>query len=185
MKHKKTIVFTSGPCGGKTTLLEELASRGLTVVPETARLIIEEEQKKDSDCLPWRNLYSFQQKVAKIQRELEHSYDDKTLFLDRGIIDGHGFSVQGKVATPDLVFKVGIGRYSLVLLLDPIPNYKTDESRKETPEMAREIHNHLGAAYRGFGYNTHTIPVITAENVPLAIKMRADYVTKLLEGKIL
>lgn len=174
-RRPSRIVFTGGPCSGKTTLLEQLASRGLTIIPETARIIIEQEQRKDSEILPWRNLYSFQERVARVQLEQEHSYEDSQLFLDRGIIDGHGFSLNGRVPTPEIVMDFGERRYDMIFLLDPLPNYKTDSSRKETPQMARRIHARLDEAYRYFGYNPIRLPVLGS------IQQRVDYATKLLE----
>ncbi|VVB79594.1 AAA domain protein [uncultured archaeon] len=175
IKRPSRIVFTGGPCSGKTTLLEQLALKGLTIVPETARIIIEQEQKRDSEILPWRNLYGFQEEVARVQLEQEHSYEGRHLFLDRGVVDGHGFSLNGKIPTPEIIMDFGKSRYNLVFLLDPLPNYKNDSSRKETPQMARKIHDRLDEAYRHFGYQPIRIPVLGS------VEERANYATKLLE----
>jgi predicted ATPase len=169
------VVFTGGPCSGKTTLLEQLALKGLTIIPETARIIIEQEQRRDSEILPWRDLYGFQERVARVQLEQEHSYYDDNLLLDRGVIDGHGFSLNGQIPTPELILDSGKGRYDRVFLLDPLPNYKTDFSRKETPQMARKIHERIDEAYRNFGYQPIRIPVFGS------IEERTKYVVKLLE----
>ncbi len=185
MDDKQRIVFTGGPCCGKTTILENLALNGLTVVAETARIVIEEEQKKDSECLPWRNLYLFQERVARVQMEREHSYDDRLLFLDRGIIDGHAFSLNGKIATPRIITQTGANRYNLVLLLDPVKNYKNDHSRRESKEVALSIHKHIKIAYNNFGYNPLSVPIMEDDNFQNAIAKRADYVIKLLEGKVI
>lgn len=58
-------VLTGGPGTGKTTLLKELAKRGYQTVPEAARLVIQEEQRKEQGkgeqgILPWTDLYKFQ-----------------------------------------------------------------------------------------------------------------------------
>jgi predicted ATPase len=178
------IVFTGGPRCGKTTSIEKLALRGLTTVPEAARMVILEEQKKDSDCLPWRNLYLFQQKVAKIQLEQEHSYHDKILGLDRGIVDCHGYSLQGKIPTPEVILRNGKNRYVSIFLFDAIPDYKPDEVRKESPEKARELQNCLRQGYQDFGYPVYRIPVFAGKTVEDAIEKRVDYVAKLLERMI-
>ena len=60
----KAHVITGGPGVGKTTVVEILARRGYAIVPEAARMIIEEERLKDSDVLPWKNLSLFQIEVA-------------------------------------------------------------------------------------------------------------------------
>lgn len=171
------IVLTGGPGRGKTTLLTVLAGMGFRVIPEMARGVIEEEQKKDSDCLPWRNLYSFQKKVAKLQQEQEHSYDGKEFILDRGIIDGHGYSLMGGVQTPELIVKIGLRRYPLVLLLDELPFYENDSVRKETKEEGRIAHSYIRKAYHELGHKTLNVPFIGAP------AKRAEYVVQLLEER--
>ncbi|MEI7719176.1 MAG: ATP-binding protein [archaeon] len=175
MERKITrVVLTGGPCCGKTTLLNSLAAQSYQTVPEAARMIIEEEQKKGTDCLPWLNLYKFQEKVAKTILELEHSFDESILFCDRGILDGHAYAVNGGVSTPDSVIRAGTKRYDSVFLLDPIPNYQTDESRKEGSLEALNIHRGISRAYKEFGYSPVSVPV-------MSIKERADYFVKLVE----
>jgi predicted ATPase len=181
MEDKIRIPITGGPSTGKTTLLEALAQRGFKVIPEIARIIIEEEMKKDSECLPWKNLYLFQQKVARLQLEQEHSYDGTHFLLDRGIVDGHGFSINGKIPTPELITEVGMQRYPLVLILDRLPFYKNDSARKETEQEAISIHRNLYRAYRETGHDPLTIPYFPDEDITRAVGKRADYITKVLE----
>lgn len=174
-KEQKRIAVYSGPNGGKTTMLDAVAVKGITVIPEAARIIIEEEKWKDSDCLPWRDLYKFQVAVAKRIMELEHSFDDTVLACDRGLVDCHGYALNGRVQTPDLVAEYGHGRYVLVCCLDLIPNYKKDSARWESPEMGRRIHGSLQRGYSEYGYRSLRIPVMGSP------EKRADYFVKLVE----
>lgn len=173
----KRIAITGGPCCGKTTLLNNLASQSYQTVPEAARMVIEEEQKRDSVCLPWIDLYGFQKRAAERILELEHSFSDSILFCDRGIVDGHGYAKNGKVQTPEVIRDLGVGRYDLVFLLDPIPQYKVDGSRKESPLEAARIHRSIKGAYQEFGYNVISVPVMAPQE-------RANYFIKLLEKMI-
>jgi predicted ATPase len=176
MKNKTIrLAFTGGPCCGKTTLLESLAQMGHQIVPEAARMIIEEEQQRDSEYLPWRNLYEFQKKVAKTLLELEHSFDSKLLFCDRGILDGHAYAQHGKVQTPEIITLTAFGRYQQVFILKPLNIYKTDESRKESREEALKVHHQIHRAYLDFGYLPRNIPA-------LGIRERAEYVGRLVSG---
>jgi predicted ATPase len=84
----KKYVITGGPGIGKTTIIELLAMKGYKIVPEAARMIIEEEKLVESDAVPWKNLQLFQEKVAARQLELESVVKGDVIFLDRGIIDG-------------------------------------------------------------------------------------------------
>jgi len=173
----KRIAITGGPCCGKTTLLNSLAARSYQVVPESARMVIEEEQKRGSNCLPWKDLYGFQESTAERILDLEHSFNDSLLFCDRGIVDGHGYSINGGINTPEIITDLGVKRYDLVFILDPIPQYKVDESRKENSEEAKKIHRAIWNAYKEFGYKPISVPV-------MSISERADYFVKLVNGLI-
>ncbi len=50
----KKYVLTGGPSVGKITVIEILAKRGYKILPEVARMIIEEERIKGTDILPWK-----------------------------------------------------------------------------------------------------------------------------------
>lgn len=157
-------VLTGGPGVGKTTLLQILKEHGYIVLEEKARAIIEAEQAKNSKVLPWKDLFLFQQKLAEEQLNEENKYQDRDIFCDRGIIDGCVYCQIGQVAIPSEITNNGRDRYDLVFILDPLPNYQKDETRKEDPEMAKNIHLAIKQAYEGFGYEPIKIPVETAEN---------------------
>jgi len=174
-KDIQRVVLTGGPCCGKTTLLNGLAERAYSVVPEAARMIIEENQKREGEYVPWINLYGFQQKTTERVLELEHSFEDSLLFCDRGVVDGHGYSVSGKIPTPELIKKFSVKRYDTVFILDPIPVYQKDEARRENPEEAKKVHAAIWNAYREFGYSPIRVPIIGGK------EERTEYFIKLLE----
>lgn len=160
MKTKK-YVLTGGPGIGKTTLIELLALRGYAIVPEAARYVIEQEQAIDGDALPWKNNAKFQEKVMQRQLELEEDIGEaETAFLDRGLVDGDGYSAHFGNTSPEGLAELGKGRYEKVFLLDQLPDYKNDESRLEDFEEARKIHQALEDAYIRFGYELIKVPVL-------------------------
>ncbi len=165
MNEKKgfRVVLTGGPCCGKTTLLDYAATFGFQIVPEAARMIIEEEQRRDSDLVPWKDNYNFQRKVIKTQLELEHSYDSKLLLCDRGVFDTPGFCDCARVPTPDIISKLNPSRYNLVVIPDPLPRFVNDSSRKENPKQAREIHQAIVRSYQERGYDTLFLPVFESK----------------------
>ncbi len=178
-KNTKRIVITGGACCGKTTLLENLSAQGLQIVSEAARDIIEEQQKRDTDILPWKNNYAFQIEVLKTQLEREHSYDSKLIFCDRGNFDSIAYCNHARVQTPNLVDKLNPNKYDLIIVPEILPVYVNDSARKESEQDARAIHEKIVQAYNSKGYEVIRIPVLPKQE-------RADYLIKtLLERRVL
>ena len=174
IRNPQRIAIDGGPGIGKTTLLENLASYGFTIVPEAARYIIEEQQKRDSELLPWRNNYEFQKLVLKTQLELENSYNSNLLACDRSLFGAGAFCECARVPTPTLVEKINRSRYDLIIIPDILPVFVNDSARKETPKQAREIHQAHINHYTQRGYSPMMIPVFPKQD-------RTDYLIKCLE----
>src|ERR1700733_13413501 len=120
----KRYVLAGGPGVGKSTLMEILASRGYAIVPETSRIIIEEEKIKKSDALPWKDVQRFQELVAKRQIKAERECTVETAFLDRSLIDGYAYCILSKVHVSTILVenlrtKDNAPRYDKVFILDP------------------------------------------------------------------
>ncbi|MBP7708494.1 ATP-binding protein [Candidatus Pacearchaeota archaeon] len=176
IRNPQRIVIDGGPGIGKTTLLENLAARGFTIVPEAARSIIEEQQKKGTDLLPWLNNYEFQKLVLKRQLELENSYEGKLQACDRGFFGSKPFCECAGVPTPTFVDRVNPRRYSLIVIPEILPVFVNDTARKETPEQARKIHEAHIRHYTHGGYSPFIIPVLPRET-------RGNYLFKGLEDR--
>lgn len=165
----RRIALTGGPGVGKSTLLEILAHRGYNIVPEAARLVIEREILKDSDCLPWKDIQKFQYTVSSLQFELEEAIPKGIVFSDRGLIDGYAYSKIDGIKSPEIILEKGKGRYDKVFLLDQLPNYQKDNSRREDIEKAKTIHEAIRSAYKEFEYSPIDVPVFSPEE-------RADFI---------
>jgi predicted ATPase len=162
----KKIVLTGGPGIGKTTLIELLAAAGYAIVPEAARLVVEDEESRGGDARPWSNPPRFQKLVAEKQLELEAAAEKRggdLYFLDRGLVDGHAYCKIANIESPALIYGSGKNRYSHVFLLDPLPSYRNDGVRYESEEKGMRIHNEIAAAYREFGYNPISVPILPPE----------------------
>lgn len=160
----KKYVLTGGPGIGKTTLIEIIASIGYEVVPEAARIIIEEEQFKNSDALPWKDLEKFQELVVRKQLEEENKIKGFPAFLDRSIIDGYGYSKLGGATPSSLIADNANGRYDKVFILEPLENYQKDSVRLENEEESRKIHQAIIDAYSFFGYDLIFVPVMSPDD---------------------
>lgn len=167
----KKYVLTGGPGVGKSAVMDILVARGYSIVPETARMVIQEEQAKNSDILPWKDLLQFQEVVARRQLEAEMKICEQEVFLDRGIVDGYAYCKQGNVSAPKDLIDNARGRYDAVFLLAPLAHYENDHVRKEDKEFQVVIHAMIEDAYREFGYNIIHVPA-------LHIHERAEFILK-------
>ncbi|HEY4518416.1 MAG TPA: ATP-binding protein [Candidatus Paceibacterota bacterium] len=156
----KKYVLTGGPGIGKTTIIELLSQKGYAIVPEAARMIIEEEKLKGSNILPTGDIAKFQILVADRQLELEAVAKGEVVFCDRSIIDGYGYCKEAKVAVPKNILDLGRGRYYKVFLLAPLNYYSTDDARFEHPELAMAIHEAIVEAYKELDYELVEVPVL-------------------------
>ena len=156
----KKYVLTGGPSIGKTTLIEILVSMGYSIVPEAARMVIEQERVKKSEALPWKNVKLFQEKVADQQIKLEEVAEGNFVFMDRSIIDGAGYCKLGNVETPKIIGEVARNRYDKIFVLNPLPNFENDGIRFEDVEMAKKVHQYIIDAYINFGYEPIFVPVL-------------------------
>ncbi|MFH1254264.1 MAG: ATP-binding protein [bacterium] len=162
------VVFTGGPCTGKTTLINALASKGYYIIREAATAVIQEEQKS-GNMTPWNNLDQFQLKIVAKQEEcldlaLKLSHHKELIFFDRACIDSFAYCKFNKQIIPqeltELLNKV---RYDYIFLLDFVKTYSSSGVRHEGMEEARKIHNCLSSVYESLGYNVITVPALTVD----------------------
>jgi len=154
-----------------------LVLSGYAIVTETARPLIEREEKKGSDVLPWKNPRKFQRVVARIQFWKEFSAfirRPNIIFLDRGLVDGCGYCAVEEVPIPLIVRWFGRKRYTKVFYLERLP-YINDEHRKEDPVLAAKIHHEILKAYAAFGYEVVAVPVMPPED-------RANFILSHVSG---
>lgn len=196
MKKILKFVLTGSTSVGKTTVIEILKKRGYSTVPEFSRVVIEEEQAKGSDILPWKKTEEFQQLYAERQLREESNIErfltetdsvsihaspetasPDLLFMDRCMIDGRAFCIFGSVAIPREI-DIHLQKlhdsgemYDLVFLLDHLPTYTFDSGRKFDEEESKCIQKHIQDAYKHYGYTFITVPYMEPE-------ARADFIVK-------
>ena len=168
----KKIVITGGPCSGKTTTIDLLATRGHFILPELAREIIAEElneAREDPNYtpkVPWTDQKIFQCMVATRQwhREQEIPKGLARVFLDRGIVDGLAYAAVFEKALPGLAYElIAKTRYDHVFFLKALP-YQRDAERREDPELAKRITQAIFGHYRAEGYNPILVPVMAPKD---------------------
>ena len=163
----KKYVLTGGPSAGKTTLIEILARRGYTVIPEAARLVIDEEKTKGGN--PFGDFATLQKKIVAKQLEQESTMTGDVVFLDRSLIDGYAYCLYGNIPVPPEIMNIERGKFDKVFLLQPTGAQKKDTDTLSHRKDFDQIQENLRLAYQKFGYELTEVP-------PLPPEERADFV---------
>lgn len=157
-------VLTGGPCSGKSTTLEYLSSRGYLVVPEMARVVIDEEISLGQTIEQIRaDEFEFQARILgrKMQLERELLVERVTLF-DRGIPDTIAYYRKLSMSIPSILLSPPERRYKLVFFMEQLP-FKKDYGRVENEEDALKLSAMLYMAYTECGYDLVSVPVMSLE----------------------
>jgi predicted ATPase len=175
------VVLTGGPCCGKTALIDELKSRGHSVLEEVARGVLEERGHLEATTEEWtiRQRMMFDGQIVG-----EECLDAKLSFLDRGVPDVFAYSQYYLGSLPKgTSLHQACGRYDSVFVLDMLP-FEDDGLRVESGEAeARKIHEHIISAYLNTGYDPIQVPVFSKKTKKASIKARADHVLEKLDER--
>lgn len=174
------VVITGCSGGGKSTLLAELARRGMAVVPEPGRRIVEQELAGDGNALPWVDLAAFARRaidMALADREAASAATD-WVFFDRGLVDAAA-ALEHATGEPALARWCETHRYHRqVFMAPPWPEiYASDPQRPHGFEEGVAEYERLVRTYAGLGYASVELPKLT-------VAERADFVLGTLESKL-
>ncbi|EEX15155.1 conserved hypothetical protein [Citreicella sp. SE45] len=168
-------VVTGGPGAGKTSLITELARRGLHTIPESGRAIIREEMASGGDALPWGNRMAYAERM--LERDLRAYEDAQALsdpvIFDRGIPDIMGYLTLCGLPVPShLTAAAKTALYNrrvlLALFWDEI--FTQDTERKQTRAEAEATCAVMREIYTALGYKITELPCTD-------IASRADFVS--------
>ena len=171
---QQKIVIIGGPGTGKSTVLNELISRGFHCKPEISREVIIEAQKKGIDQLFLTDPLLFS-KLLLEGREQQYidanKSEDKIVFFDRGSPDAHAYLNYSINEYPAyFIENSNEYKYHKVFMLPPWEEiFVSDNERYESFEIAVEINHHLKKTYQEIGYEIITVPFGT-------IKERTDFI---------
>ena len=148
-------VIAGGPCSGKTTLIEALQSAGHTVLPETARVVLEAgiregrtAEEMRADPLQWQQAI-FRQDHAVFDGLPANS----PVFTDTSFIETLVFGDRaGLCAGPNLRAWLEHKRYKHVFFLDPLEAYQETRVRLESQKTAQRISEQVWQQYLSCGY---------------------------------
>lgn len=173
MQQTNWIVITGGPSSGKSTLIEHFKSNGYSVVPESARILIDKEIAKGKTLQEIRSdEKEFQRKILQMKMKLEEQLSPQQLtFFDRGIPDSVAYYqiCGGDRGDMDSVLQAcQKRRYKKVFLLEQVP-FQNDYAQTEDQKRAQTISKLLYEAYTDLGYDVIKVPLFP-------IKERAEII---------
>jgi len=180
------IVFTGGPCVGKTSLIKAFEKLGYSVIHEVATDLIKGKVvgKKLHPGTDGPDLFQGAVREEQQKRETKAATQtDKSLwFCDRGMPDGAGYYKNSGLMIPkELREAITSFRYDVVFILDPVPYVQDGFERYEDSEEAIKIHNCIREAYEKAGYELITIPNF-ASTKEIGVRSRMSFVlNKLIE----
>lgn len=171
---QQKIVLIGGPGTGKSSVLNELISRGFECMPEISRDVTLKAQEKGIDQLFLTEplLFSNLLLEGREQQFLDaDSTKSKLIFFDRGIPDVHAYLEFFNTDFPTyFIEKSNLYLYHRVFMLAPWKDiYTSDNERYESFEQAIKIHHHLKKTYEEIGYKINIVPFGT-------IKERTDFI---------
>jgi len=168
-------VLTGAPCSGKTSTINKIAEQGYQIVPELARVYIDQELAKGIALDELRkDELEFQKKILQFKIDYEKDLDpQEIIFFDRGIPDSQAYyKLCGLENEPVLDQAVKNSTYKKVFLLESFP-LKIDYARTETPEEQALLYQYLKEAYQNLNIPLMEIPVVQkseADSTPSAWK---------------
>jgi predicted ATPase len=156
-------VVSGGPGAGKTTVLQELASRGYRFAPEIARQIIQEELQSGGTDLPWgdREAYTLRMLKRSVESYQSHTPAPRPTFSDRGIPDTLCYARLIGLANQESILDACLQyRYASVVFLAPPWKeiYETDNERKQDFAEAERTFEQMVQVYRECGYTILELP---------------------------
>jgi len=177
--EKEIVVIIGGPGTGKTTIIDNLLSKGHCCYPEVSREIISEAQKQGIEQLFLEKPLLFSELLLegrKKQFQNAKNEPHKTVFLDRGIPDVLAYMHYIGDSYPSFFDQACRDHnYDRIFILPPWEEiYVSDDERYENYEQAKLIYNHLVETYEKYGYNLIEVPKGTVEE-------RTNYILEALK----
>lgn len=171
---QRKIVITGGPGTGKSTVIEELAKRNFTCMPEISREVTLNARNNGTEQLFLTKPLLFSELLleGRINQYIEaEKKNEELVFFDRGIPDVHAYMNYISIDYPNTyINKSNIYRYNYIFLMPPWEKiYISDNERYENFEQALAIHNHLERTYKELNYTIIEVPTGT-------IKERTDFI---------
>lgn len=172
------VILSGCSGGGKSTLLEALAERGFTIVPEPGRRIVAEELAGDGAALPWIDLAAFARRALALALDdlAAHCNTPGWVVFDRGLVDAAAALEHAAGASAAELVRAGPPLHRRVFLTPPWPEiYVPDRERQHSFDDAVAEYERLAALYPALGFEVVVLP-------KTSVAERADLVVRTLAG---
>ncbi len=159
--NSNLFVISGGPGTGKTSVINELKSRGYKTAEESARKLCSTDERFKGKAIKDIDMVEFQNAVFEFQKDQFKALagNESPVFLERGFGDTVAYAKIYVVDFPDGLIEFSKDfRYSKIFILDFLDFYKQDELRKESSEEQEKIHNEIIQAYSLLGYDVVFVP---------------------------
>ena len=165
-RPSRAVVLSGCSGGGKSTVLEDLASRGFATVDEPGRRIVRDELATGGLALPWVDATGFAHRCIDTARaDLAHHERDQWVFFDRGLVDAdtalrhyEGGHCTGSSACSIEELQ---SYHKRVFFTPPWPElYANDEERQLNFTDAVDESSRLLDAYERLGYSITVLPKV-------------------------
>lgn len=156
-------VLTGGPCTGKTTMVNMLATQGYKTTIEHARHYIDSQRENGENVEEIRaNKKKFQEGVLDMQIKEEMGLNPQdTIFLDRAIPDAMAYyQFLNLEYDKKLLDAMELFCYKKIFILDRLP-LVNDYARREDTEEQTRIHNLIIKVYKSLLCPTVFVPVLS------------------------
>ena len=162
------IILTGGPGSGKTSIIEELRSRGFQCIDEVGRKIIQEQLEMGGDALHWGDQIKFRDLMLSrsVEDYLSVEETKKPVFFDRGIPELIGYSyLINQPVSEECKLAAEKYRYHQNVFIAPpwLEIYQNDAERKQDFQEAIATYEAVKKSYIECGYNVIELPKVDVD----------------------
>lgn len=170
INENKLIVISGCSSGGKSTLLNELSTKGYLAIPEVGRQIVKKQVEIDGNVTPWQNPKLFcelliEESVLAYRKAKEmSSVVEQLIFFDRSFLEGISYyqSLKTKDAHKYDFLIQNLRFYPIIFMTPPWKElFKHDDERKHSYEDAVKEYERLVEFYPKYGYQIIELPKVT------------------------
>ena len=167
MTRHNFYIITGGPGAGKTSVLENLASKGYNYIPETARQIIKERLSKGLSPRPDPARFAQQIFDQDWNNFISNSHLSSLLFFDRSFMDSACMLFESGKDSYDKIRDTHLtNRYNNKVFITPPWKeiYRNDTERDQSFEQSIEVYQRLEKWYKEHDYEIIVLPKDSIEN---------------------